>query len=129
LQITIFDLQLAESIRMLLHYTKTEFEDKRFVCGDAPGLNFIRILNTNFSYECLFGSFFYLHVSREKLPKQRLYKKFVRKMLMKCTIGVKFMHQHFTSSFFVSRSQKHKDRLTTWLSFCTIGICLCKSCS
>jgi len=30
-----------------------------------------------------FGSFFYLHITREKLPKRHLYVKFVRKMLMK----------------------------------------------
>jgi len=40
-----------------------------------------------FSYKRRFGSFFYVHVTREKLPKQRSYKKFVRKMLMKLTIG------------------------------------------
>jgi len=50
-----------------------------------PGVNFINILRTNFSYECRFGSFFYLHVTRKKLPKQRSYEKFVSKMLMKLT--------------------------------------------
>jgi len=52
----------------------------------APlGVNFINILLTNFSYEHRFGSFFYVHVTREKLPKQRLYKKRGRIMLMKLT--------------------------------------------
>jgi len=51
------------------------------------GVNFINILRTNVSYECRFHSFFYVHVTREKLPKQRLYKKFVQKMLMKLTTG------------------------------------------
>jgi len=32
-----------------------------------------------------FGSFFYLHVNREKLPIRHAYKKFGRKMLMKLT--------------------------------------------
>jgi len=36
-------------------------------------------------YERRFGSFFYIHVTGEKLPKRRLYKKFPRKMLMKLT--------------------------------------------
>ena len=36
----IYFFQLAEPIRLLLHYTETEFEDKRFVCGDAPGNRF-----------------------------------------------------------------------------------------
>jgi len=44
----------------------------------------------HFTYEFLykrnFGSFLYVHVTREKLSKQRLYKKFARKMLMKLTI-------------------------------------------
>ncbi len=52
-------------------------------CGqDLEGVNFINILRT---YFCRFGSFFYINVTREKLPKQRLYEKFVRKMLMKLT--------------------------------------------
>ncbi len=51
------------------------------------GVNFINILCMNFLYEHHFGSFFYVHVTREKLPKEREYKKFVRKMLMKLTTG------------------------------------------
>jgi len=51
------------------------------------GVNFINILRTNFSYKCCFGSFFYINVTRGKLPKQRLYKKFMSKMLMKLTLG------------------------------------------
>jgi len=50
-------------------------------------VNFINILGANFTYESLFGSFFYLHVTREKLSKRR-YKK-IRKMLMKLTPGRK----------------------------------------
>jgi len=50
-----------------------------------PGVNFINILLTNFSYKGHFGSFFYVHVTREKLPKRHSYEKFVRKMLMKLT--------------------------------------------
>ncbi len=51
------------------------------------GVNFIHVLHMNFSHKCHFGSFFYIHVTREKLPKQCLYKIFVRKMLMKLTLG------------------------------------------
>jgi len=53
----------------------------------TPGVNFINIIHTNFLYKCHFGSFLYLHVTREELPKQCSYKKFVRKMLMKLTTG------------------------------------------
>jgi len=48
----------------------------------TPGVNFINILCMIFLYKCHFGSFFYVHVTREKLPKQHSYKKTVRKMLM-----------------------------------------------
>jgi len=41
----------------------------------TSGVNFINILRTNFSYENHFGSFFYVHVTREMLRKQRSYKK------------------------------------------------------
>ncbi len=47
--------------------------------------HFIDILRMNFLYECHFSSFFYVHVTREKLPKRRSYVKFTRKMLMKLT--------------------------------------------
>ncbi len=52
------------------------------------GVNFINVKRANFLYECHFGSFFYVHVTKKKLPKQRSYKKFVCKMLMKLTTGV-----------------------------------------
>jgi len=51
----------------------------------TPGVNFTNILYTNFPYESCFGSFLYLHVTREKLSKQHLYEKFARKMLVKLT--------------------------------------------
>jgi len=50
-----------------------------------PCVHFINILCTNFLYECCFSSFFYVHVTRGKLPKWHSYKKFVRKILMKLT--------------------------------------------
>jgi len=71
-----------------------EYFDRRvYVYGNGsdiklPGVNFINILCTNFLYECCFGSFFYIHVTREKLPKRHLYKKFVRKILMKFKVGL-----------------------------------------
>jgi len=52
-----------------------------------PGLNFINIKLTNFLYKCCFGSFYYIHVTRKKLPKWRSYKIFVRLTLMKLTPG------------------------------------------
>jgi hypothetical protein len=51
----------------------------------TPVVNFINILRANFSYESIFYSFFYLYVTREKLPKRHSYKKFAHKMLMKLT--------------------------------------------
>jgi len=42
----------------------------------SSGVNFINILSTNFLYERHFGSFFYVHVTREKLPKLRFLQKF-----------------------------------------------------
>ncbi len=87
--------------------------------------NFIDILQTNFSYERCFGSFFYVHVTSKKLPKQHLYEKFVLKMLMKLTTGVPF-YQHFTSSFFFSnhsiKKYKHKLYITLIIFFKTKSI-------
>ncbi len=54
----------------------------------VSGVNFINVKHANFLYESLFGSFFYLNVTREKLPKRHSYKKFSRLMLMKLTAGL-----------------------------------------
>ncbi len=56
--------------------------------GPSSGVNFINILWTNFLYKRCFGSFFYIHVTREKLMKQRLYEKRARITLMKLTAGL-----------------------------------------
>jgi len=48
----------------------------------TPVVNFINIF-----YERYFGSFFYIHVTREKLPKRRSYVKVARIMLVKLTPG------------------------------------------
>ena len=40
-----FLAQLAQPIRLILAYTETEYEDKRYTCGPAPG-NVILVLNT-----------------------------------------------------------------------------------
>jgi hypothetical protein len=61
------------------------FADFRQKCLRKHGKLSINILRENFSYKRCFGSFFYIHVTREKLPKQCSYEKFVRKMLMKVT--------------------------------------------
>jgi len=50
-----------------------------------PAVNFINVLLANFTYKSLFGSFFYLHLTREKLLKRHWHKKFAKKMLMKLT--------------------------------------------
>ena len=56
-----------------------------FFIAMPPGVNFINIKHTNFSYKRRFGSFYYAHVTREKLPKRHSYEKFVRILLMKLT--------------------------------------------
>jgi hypothetical protein len=44
----------------------------------TPVVNFNNIKRTNFLYKRRFSSFYYVHVTRKKLPKWRSYKKFVR---------------------------------------------------
>jgi len=51
----------------------------------TPGVNFINILHAHFCTDVLCSTFFYLHVTREKLNKTLLYEKGARKMLMKLT--------------------------------------------
>jgi len=88
---------------------------KNFISINIPGVNFINIFRAPFSFESLFlaaflqshvanfitilcahflyksaiGSFFYLHVTREKLLKRLSYKKGTCKMLIKLTTGDK----------------------------------------
>jgi len=66
-------------------------------------------------------------VIREKLCKVLLYEKGTCKMLMKLTPGVYFIYM-LTSSFYVRRSQKHKKTVKSSVSFCTLEICVQKSC-
>jgi len=61
------------------------------------GVDFTNIIRTNFLYECLLCSFFYIHTyihmyvrGKKLLNRRRTYEKFVRKMLMKLTPGVDF---------------------------------------
>jgi len=56
------------------------------------GVNFINILHTNCAYRRHFSSFYNVHVTREKLQKQRSYEKFIHKMLMKLTQGLEAGH-------------------------------------
>jgi len=55
-------------------------------------VNFINVLRANFTYERLFDSFSYLHVTRENLPKRCSYEKCACKTLMKLTPGVNFIN-------------------------------------
>jgi len=67
---------------------KGEMKKKLILVSDSASsstVNFINILRTHFSYESASRSIFYLHVTREKLPKRILYEKVVLKMLMKLT--------------------------------------------
>jgi len=63
-------------------------------------VNFINVKRANFTYESLFGSIFYLHVTREKLQKRRSYEKCVHLTLMKLTHGVMQCHIFFLKSIF-----------------------------
>jgi len=40
------------------------------------GVNVINVKSTNFLYECRFGSFYYVHLTRKKLPKPTFIQKF-----------------------------------------------------
>jgi len=68
-------------------------------------VNFINILLANFSYESLSSSFFYLHETREKLPKRNLYEKFARKMLKKLPLGIYFTNI-FTQRFHANKKMR-----------------------
>lgn len=65
-------------------------------------VNFIYILSADFSYETLFGNFFHLYATREKVLKRRLYKK----------LRIKWWNWHlvdlFILSLFIYRFVIHK---------------------
>ncbi len=65
-------LDIKFSIKCPLHDVKSNL-----VRNVRPIVNFINIKRTDFSYERHFGSFYYVHVTRKKLPpKQCSYEKF-----------------------------------------------------
>jgi len=84
---TCLEVLLRGQIPNEYYKLRDDLMNKLNVSDYTSGDNFISILRTNFSYECSFGSFFYL--TRGKLLKEHSYKKFVRKMLMKLTTGFK----------------------------------------
>ncbi len=71
-------ISLAMMINLEKYKTKT-FHNVR------PSANFINVKCTNFSLERHFGSFYYVHVTRKKLPKRRSYEKRAHFTLMKLT--------------------------------------------
>jgi len=75
-----------------VHYASVTIIKLRFAIDfgrrQNTGVNFINILRTN----VVFSSFFYVHVSIEKLSKQHSNEKFVHKMLMKLTTADKIFH-------------------------------------
>jgi len=78
-----------------------EQKEKNNLVFCRPVVNFINILRVNFLYKSLFSSFFYLQVTREKLPKRRVYEKFARKMLMKLTPGQQLVDFYSTIPLFL----------------------------
>ncbi len=59
-----------------------------------------------FCIKVFFGSFFFLHVTREKLPKRCSYQKFAHKLLMKLIPTVTYL-SHFSLSPFIPPSPPH----------------------
>jgi hypothetical protein len=91
----------------------------------TTGIDVINILHTNFSYERCFGSFFHVHVTRKKLPKNDFHtKKCVRKRLMKLIAGINIIN--ILCKPFMCADPKSAKRY--WLNFCTFQICAHKSC-
>jgi len=73
---------------------------KFFFQGLTSAVNFINILRTNFLYQRCFGSFFYVHVTREKMPKQLSYQKRMHITLMKLTPEDLFFFPEINSASF-----------------------------
>jgi len=67
----------GQKIQKCAFWSKSRFDFDLPISSDQnlPGLNFINILRTNFLYERHFGSFYYIHVTRKKLPKWRSFEK------------------------------------------------------
>ncbi len=73
---------------------KSQCKNDKHIYQGSTGVNFINVKGTNFSYAI---SFFYVHVTRKKLPKRRSCKKRARVTLMKLTTG----GPHFMRSFYL----------------------------
>ncbi len=100
LLLAMFENRLKQIPRKHFDWENPPFYDHfsssyHFLSYLRPGVNFINIVRAPFSYESLCAAFFYLHVTREKLPKKILYEKGAPKTLMKLTPEVK----HFCAAF------------------------------
>jgi hypothetical protein len=89
----------------------------------TAGVNFINVKCSKFLYERHFSIFYYVHVTREKLPKQCLYEKFVRSLLMKLTPG-EFHQRSYEQLLWVQIPKAQKDTcdLTVCLPFWDLGL-------
>jgi len=82
----------------------------------CSGVNFINVKHTNFLYERHFGSLYYVHVTRKKLPKRRSYEKFACLMLMKLTEGVNSVNIHKTNFTNLHKYESIEYRLMSWVT-------------
>ncbi len=76
-------INFTNVLRAAFSRTNSKIEKRHwwsFTILGSPRVNFINVLRTRFLYELCFGSFFYIHGTIEKLPKQCSYKKFVQKI-------------------------------------------------
>jgi len=86
---------------MLLGSTSAKAARKTLMKSTPGVLIFINILRTNFSYECHFGSFFYVHVTRKAAETTFIQKTRAKKSLTKVTPGVLNFINILRSGFFV----------------------------
>ncbi len=90
---------------------------REMLMKSTPGVNFINVKPTNFLYKRHFGSFYYVHVTRKKLPKQRSYEKFMHLTLMKLTAGYCHTRGFGRASAWILRPRAFLQRIYFQISF------------
>ncbi len=107
-------LREQEGIKAKLLLRELELHQETLLQSGAssrPGVNVINVICARFSYKRSFGSFLYVHVTREMLLKQHSYEKRACLTLMKLTIvWLKPKSGNRTQTGICTKSKRSKEK-------------------
>lgn len=78
---------LAHAIRMLLEYTDTSYEEKRYTCGEAPDYDRSQWLDAKFKLDLAFPNLPYLMDGKNKITQSNAILRYIARKHNMCEWG------------------------------------------